>query len=67
MPPCLQDPAHKSTETAYWVKAGGVYPGDHTHGGSSTMQQYKTMYDDFGSGDRGVKHLIEVMTVDHQL
>jgi hypothetical protein len=60
--PRPQDSAHKSAQTAYWVKAGSVYPGDHTQGGSLTMQQYKSMYDDFGSEDKAVKHLIEVMT-----
>ena len=39
-----------------------MYPGDHTQGGSLTMQQYKSMYDDFGSEDKAVKHLIEVTT-----
>ena len=31
------------------------------------MQQYKTMYDDFGSDDKGVKHLIEARNVSYKL
>jgi hypothetical protein len=59
----LQDTVHKSVETAWWVKAGSVYPGDHAkhaQDGSLALEQYKAMYNDFGNDDKGIKHLIEV-------